>query len=112
MKRDLQRKLEDAMKKAIHSREWTARPFTFRDLVNDLMTDPSVMTPEAYKGIAIERLTELIEDERMQTGAIPSTERIRELLKFELARLKQNRATFEKELDEVFTGVWDDHRIN
>jgi hypothetical protein len=113
MKRDLQRKLEDAMKKAVDRREWTGRPFTLRDLVNDVRTDPAVITPEVYKEITIDRLTELIEDERVRTGVIPSTDRIKELLKFELTRLKRNQAQFEKELDEVFLHrVWGDDQLN
>jgi hypothetical protein len=112
MKRELQRNLEDAMRKAIDRREWAGRPFTLRDVINDLVTDLAVMTPEVKEAIANDRLTEMIEDERIRTGVMPSTDRMKQLLECEVERLKCNRAELEKELNEVLTTELDDHEIN
>ncbi len=95
MDKQLERQLEEALEKAIHRREFSGQPFTVADLFNDLKA--LWESPEVQKAICIERITELLEDERARTGITPTEEDAKRLLQQESERLKLTEAERRKE---------------
>jgi hypothetical protein len=110
MKVSLERKIERALQDAIEKREWQGLPFTVGDICNDLQ--PLMDTPEVRDAIAIDRIAEMLEEERMRTGIVPTIEDAKRLLQREALRVKLSESELQAKLAVIVSRRLDEADIN
>lgn len=86
MDKSLERQIIDELERAILRREWKGEPFTVGDVINDVKH--LMEAPEIQKAIAIDRITEILEQERDRTGVMPTERDAKRLLEREREHLK------------------------